>query len=139
MPASMSSGEPWTSRRKEEWEMQYSTKCSDLVKVSEGLRLKVYLDTAGNPTIAYGHKLRAGESFSNGIDVPTACVLLSQDLSTAAAAVGRLVKVPLTQGQIDALVDFVFNLGALLLANSTLLRYLNNGDYENAAFHLKLW
>src|ERR1035437_1250935 len=95
---------------------QYSTKCSDLVKVSEGLRLKVYLDTAGNPTIAYGHKLRAGESFSNGIDVPTACVLLSQDLSTAAAAVERRVKVPLTQGQFDALTDFVFNLGAGRLA-----------------------
>jgi lysozyme len=58
---------------------------------------------------------------------------------TAEAAVARLVKVPLTQGQFDALVDFVFNLGAGRLATSTLLRYLNEGKYDAAAWQLLAW
>jgi lysozyme len=51
----------------------------------------------------------------------------------AEQAVQRLVKVPLTQGQFDALVDFCFNLGAGKLATSTLLKELNCRRYEDAA------
>jgi lysozyme len=49
------------------------------------------------------------------------------------------VKVALTQGQFDALVDFVFNLGAGRLAGSTLLRMLNAGNTTGAGQHLLLW
>jgi lysozyme len=35
-----------------------------------------------------------------------------QDVQEAEHAVTRLVTVPLTQGQFDALVDWVFNLGS---------------------------
>ena len=45
----------------------------------------------------------------------------------------------LTQGQFDALVDFVFNLGAARLVGSTLLAKLNAGEYEVAAEQLPLW
>jgi len=45
----------------------------------------------------------------------------------------------LTQGQFDALVDFVFNLGSARLASSTLLRYLNAGKYDDAAWKLLAW
>ena len=57
----------------------------------------------------------------------------------AEQAVERLVKVPLTQGQFDALVDFCFNLGAGRLASSTLLKALNGGRYEAAAEQLLRW
>ena len=46
---------------------------------------------------------------------------------------------PLTQGQFDALVDFVFNLGAGRLASSTLLTYLNAGNTDAAAWQLLAW
>jgi GH24 family phage-related lysozyme (muramidase) len=36
--------------------------------------------------------------------------ILCANVSDAQEAVGRLVKVPLTQGQFDALVDFTLNL-----------------------------
>jgi lysozyme len=49
------------------------------------------------------------------------------------------VKVALTQGQFDALVDFVFNLGAGRLASSNLLSYLNAGEYDAAAWQLLAW
>lgn len=54
------------------------------------------------------------------------------DVAVAEAVVQRLVKVPLTQGQFDALVDFVFKLGGGRLASSTLLRNLNAGKYDEA-------
>ena len=78
-------------------------------------------------------------SFPRGVSEPHAATLLAGDVSVAERAIGRLVKVALTQGQFDALVDFTFNLGAGRLAKSTLLRCLNAGRYDAAAEQLLLW
>ncbi len=102
--------------------MQFSTAGMELLKRSEGFRNRVYQDVAGFPTIGYGHRLLHSDSFPNGIDEPQAANLLAGDVRDAEQAVQRLVKVPLTQGQFDALVDFCFNLGAGRLASSTLLK-----------------
>lgn len=119
--------------------MNFSTTGLELLKRSEGLRTRSYLDVNGLPTIGYGHRLAAGESFPGGIGEEQATALLTADLRTAEQAVARLVKVPLTQGQFDALVDFVFNLGQGRLAASTLLKDLNAGQYEAAATQLLRW
>jgi lysozyme len=65
--------------------------------------------------------------------------ILACDVRDAEQAVERLVKVPLTQGQFDALVDFCFNLGAGRLATSTLLKVLNGARYDDAAEQLLRW
>ncbi len=65
--------------------------------------------------------------------------MLAKDVLEAERDVARLVRVPLTQGQFDALVDFCFNLGAGRLAGSSLLRELNAGQYEAAAEQLLNW
>lgn len=119
--------------------MEISTAGLDLLKQSEGLSTHTYLDVKGLPTIGYGHRLLAGESFPSGITEEQADQMLRQDLSTAEQAVSQLVNVPLSQGQFDALVDFVFNLGQGRLASSTLLRDLNGGHYQDAANQLLLW
>jgi lysozyme len=119
--------------------MNFSTAGFSLLKRSEGLRLKVYRDAAGLPTIGYGHKLTPRESFPNGITETQAENLLAGDATEAEQAVKRLVKVPLSQGQFDALVDFTFNLGAGRLAASSLLKDLNAGRYDEAAEQLLLW
>ena len=49
------------------------------------------------------------------------------------------MKASLTQGQFDALVDFVFNLGSSRLASSTLLVDLNAGRYDAAGAELLRW
>ena len=110
-----------------------------LLKASEGFRSATYRDVAGLETIGYGHRLRPGESFPSGITQQQAEAILAADLDGAEASVLRLVKAPLSQGQFDALVDFVFNLGAGRLAASTLLKDLNAGSYEAAASQLRLW
>ncbi len=119
--------------------MQLSDAGLALIKRSEGFRAHTYKDVAGFPTIGYGHKLLAGESFPEGITEQEASTLLQTDVKTAEQAVGALVKVALTQGQFDALVDFCYNLGSARLASSTLLRDLNLGQYDAAREQLLRW
>ena len=119
--------------------MQLSAEGLDLIKKSEGFRDHVYRDVAGFPTIGYGHLITPSESFPDGIAEPQAATILACDVQAAEQAVARLVKVALTQGQFDALVDFCFNLGAGRLAGSTLLRELNAGHHDAAAQQLFVW
>jgi lysozyme len=119
--------------------MELSLAGLDLLKRSEGFRGRTYLDVNGLPTIGYGHRLLNAQSFPDGIGEPQAAEILKADVRDAEQAVARLVKVPLTQGQFDALVDFCFNLGAGRLATSTLLKVLNGGRYEAAAEQLLRW
>jgi lysozyme len=119
--------------------MRLSEEGLDLIKRSEGFRDHVYRDVAGFPTIGYGHLVKPHESFPAGIGEPQAAAILEADVEQAEQAVARLVKVALTQGQFDALVDFCFNLGAGRLAGSTLLRELNAGHHDTAAQQLLSW
>jgi lysozyme len=119
--------------------MKFSAAGMELLKRSEGFRNRVYLDVAGFATIGYGHRLQHSDSFPNGISELQAANLLACDVRNAEQAVQRLVKVSLTQGQFDALVDFTFNLGASRLSGSTLLQQLNKGRYDDAAEQLLRW
>lgn len=119
--------------------MQISAAGIELLKQSEGYRSHVYNDVAGFPTIGYGHRLQPGESFPHGLTEAQASALLRADVRDAEQAVSRLVRVPLAQGQFDALVDFCFNLGQRRLAASSLLADLNHGRYQAAAEQLLLW
>jgi lysozyme len=119
--------------------MQLSEEGLELIKKFEGFRDHVYRDVAGFPTIGYGHLVKPTESFPAGLTEPQAAAILATDVQQAEEAVARLVKVALTQGQFDALVDFCFNLGAGRLAGSTLLRELNAGHHDIAAQQLLSW
>lgn len=65
--------------------------------------------------------------------------LLLEDVAKAAAAVDRLVKVPLNAHQKAALVSFVFNIGEGAFAQSTMLRLLNQKMYREAADQFPRW
>jgi lysozyme len=119
--------------------MELSSAGMELIKKSEGFRDRVYLDVEGYPTIGYGHRLIHPETFLNGITEAQGTSILYSDVRESEHAVARLVKVPLTQSQFDALVDFVFNLGQVRLAESTLLRELNSGCFEEAGQQLLRW
>jgi len=121
--------------------MRYSDEARHvLTEASEGRVLSAYPDpgTGGTPwTIGYGHI----EGVKQG-DICTdaqADAWLISDLAFAEHAVNRLVTVPLSQHQFDALVDFTFNLGVSSLAKSTLLAKLNSGDYAGADAEFAKW
>jgi GH24 family phage-related lysozyme (muramidase) len=86
----------------------------DLICRFEGFSPIIYMCPAGYPTIGYGHLITEAnkEQFLDGVDEDEALDLLRQDVAVAERAVLRLISVPLTQGQFDALVSFTFNLGA---------------------------
>jgi lysozyme len=119
--------------------MHLSSAGLEVLKKSEGFRNHIYTDVAGFRTIGFGHRLVSPETYPSGISLQQAESILAADIAVAESAVTRLVHVPLTQGQFDALVDFVFNLGSGRLASSTLLRYLNAGRYDDAAWQLLAW
>ena len=106
----------------------------------EGLRLVAYPDpgTNGVPwTICYGHTRGVKPGMTA---TPEQCEQwLAEDLYVAEKAVQRRVKVPLTQGQYDALVSFVLNGGEGQFRTSTMLRLFNQGDYEGACNQFPLW
>ncbi len=79
------------------------------------------------------------EQFAGGITTEQAETLLRQDVQTAESAVLRLITVPLTEGQFDALISFTFNLGAGALQRSTLRRKVNRGDHTALPAEFSKW
>lgn len=94
------------------------------IKEFEGLHLRAYTDAVGVPTIGYGHTkgVRLGMTCTEAM----ADAWLRRDVELARKGVLGL-KLKLTEGQIDALTDFVFNLGLGRLQKSTLLRKIRAG------------
>jgi lysozyme len=93
----------------------------------EGLFLHNYDDGTGVQTIGYGHTDAAGPPrVHHGMTITEAEAdqILGADLASVEVNVNRVVKVPLTQNQFDALVSFDFNTGAL--DRSSLLRAVNS-------------
>lgn len=108
-----------------------------LIKKFEGLRLVAYKDGGGVWTVGYGHT----SNVLAGMQITEAQAegFLRLDIHGAEYAIRRHVEVPLSQNEYDALVSFVFNVGATQFATSTLLSLLNDLDYNDAAEQLPRW
>lgn len=115
----------------------------DLIKKYEGISLKPYLCPANIPTIGYGSTIYPDGTKVSMKDAPItkdrAEEILKFVLTTFERAVNKLVTVPITQNQFDALVSFTYNVGGVHLADSTLLKMLNNGDYAGASEQFGRW
>jgi len=117
--------------------MRTSDQGISLIKSFEGLRLQAYQDSVGVWTIGYGatRGVKAGMT----ITMDQAERMLVNDVQRFEPDLDRLVKVPLNQSQWDALMSFVYNLGAANLESSTLLKLLNQKDYASAADQFQRW
>lgn len=113
----------------------------NLIKRFEGFSSTIYICPAGYPTIGYGHVVLAHEQdqFATGITQAEATELLRKDVRIAERAVLRLISVPLTDGQFDALVSFTFNLGAGALQRSTLRLKVNRGEHQAVPAEFMKW
>jgi GH24 family phage-related lysozyme (muramidase) len=113
----------------------------DLICRFEGFSPVIYICPAGYPTIGYGHLITEAnkERFLDGVDEDEALELLRSDVGKAERAVLRLIAVPLTQGQFDALVSFTFNLGGGALQRSTLRRKVNREEHDDVPAELMKW
>jgi len=113
-----------------------------LIKRWEGLRLKAYKDVGGILTIGYGHTSAAGKpAVYEGMVITEeeADQILWNDLQIFEQAVNKNVRVPLNPNQFSALVSFVYNVGEGAFRKSTLLKKLNNGEYDAVPAELAKW
>jgi lysozyme len=117
--------------------MEPSPNCTAIVKRFEGLRLNAYVCPAGKLTIGWGHTktVKPGQVITE----EEAEDLLFDDVTEFAVGVQKLVKVPVTQSQYDAMVSLAFNIGLGAFGGSTLLRKVNSNDFAGAAEEFPRW
>lgn len=101
--------------------MKVSEKGIALIKQYEGCKLYAYRDSVGVLTIGYGHTkgVKAGQAITQ----QQADAFLREDLKSAENAINA-TGVELSQNQFDALVSWVFNLGATNFYKSTMYKYI---------------
>lgn len=107
-----------------------------LIEKSEGLRLQAYA-SGGTWRIGYGHS--TGVTKGQTITAEQATAYLRSDVRECEAALGGLVKVPVTQNGFSALVSLCFSTGAYALRKATVISRLNAGDLAGAADAFLLW
>ena len=117
--------------------MNISVEGISLIKKFEGCELEAYQDSVGVWTIGYGHTKDVKEG--DKINQDEAEHLLEEEMPEYEGYVNDMVEVSLEQCQFDALVSWVYNLGPTNLKSSTLLKVLNEGDYDEVPFQIKRW
>jgi len=109
----------------------------DWLLKKEGYSATRYLDPPGNSrglySIGYGHQVKPGEPYGAGYVMgrDEAYAVFVQDVKSHSAQIEQ-VRVPLTQGQYDALASFGFNAGPFALQSYGVLAALNDYDYDGA-------
>ena len=62
-----------------------------------------------------------------------------KDAARFEKCVNEAVTVPMTQNEFDACVSLAFNIGCAAFRKSTLVRKLNDSDYDGAALEFRRW
>lgn len=118
--------------------LHVSENCIELIKYFEGCKLKAYRDVTGVLTIGYGDTKNV-----------TANMVITQEQAEY-RLISRIeqefepgvlanLRVSVTQGELDALISFAYNLGVGALAKSTLLKYVNENKPLDAAREFPRW
>lgn len=106
-------------------------------------KFRVYKDSLGYDTIGYGHLVKAGEDFSNGITEAEANALLLKDVGNARVEVDQMnLELPYDSKWNDFMVLMVFQLGITKTNQFKKFLYaLRNKNYATAIKEVKdsLW
>ncbi len=110
----------------------------------EGIRLRVYRDSKGLPTVGVGHLVTKADGLKVGDKITQAqCdAFLEADLAKAENCINTYVTAPLKQNEFDAICSFIVNVGTGLpggFRSSQVLKFLNKGQKANAATALMNW
>ena len=115
----------------------------NLITSFEGFSAYPYQDQNGIPTIGYGSTY-----YQDGTRVTMDDPAISKDQAIAILqsyvkkferVVNQYVSAELNQNQFDALVDFVYNIGPGNFLSSTLLKLLNQEQYDQIPAQFMRW
>lgn len=114
--------------------------CAEFIAGWEGFVDHPYKPVAAERFFTWGYGHYGADVPSSGhVTRDQALVLLQADAGTAARAVDAGVRVPLNRNQWAALTSWVFNCGAGVVADSTLVDLLNQGHYDRVPSELMKW
>lgn len=107
------------------------------IQSNEGFSLKPYAD-AGGQSVYWGHRITAQDPAITGT-MAQAQEFFANDIANVESAIDNSVTVALTQDQYDALADLAYNIGTGAFQSSTLVRVLNQGNYQAASQQILAW
>mgnify|MGYP001563254952 CR=1 FL=1 len=109
-----------------------------LIKSFESLRLEAYMPTPDDvPTIGYGHTRAV--AMGDTCTEEQADAWLLEDVAWAEECVESAVAKLLHENEHAALVSLCFNIGCHAFKGSTLVRLLNEGDFDAAEAQFARW
>ncbi|MFN8349423.1 MAG: lysozyme [Spirosomataceae bacterium] len=114
-----------------------------IINLSNDTFLESYWDSNGY-AIGYGTRFGdTGQPIQKDEIVRKSYVeqLFNRDISAAESGLNASVIVTLTQGQFDALIDFIYQFGLTRFRSSTLLKVVNStpNDYTAVATEFRKW
>lgn len=113
-----------------------------LIKEYEKCKLTSYLCPAKKWTIGWGNTFyESGEPVRSGqtITQERADRLFNNILLRFQTEVRQVLKVELNENQFSALLSFTWNVGTGNLRSSTLLKLINQGDFDKASGQFERW
>lgn len=113
----------------------------DLIKKYEGFRPQSYQDSVGVWTIGYGTTRINGQLVKADMTITEdqALQLVQQEVNKLWSQIESITKVSLNDNQMNALVDFAYNLGFSALKTSTLMQLVNESKFDEAANQFPRW
>ena len=109
--------------------MKVSQQAYNLIREFEGLRLQAYQCPSGIWTIGYGHTTNVAPN--TVISQLQANLLLHEDVAQCERTLNRY-NLALTQNMYDALISFIFNVGAGNFHRSALLSKIKANPYDSS-------
>ena len=108
------------------------------IVMNEGYNSTAYIPVKGDsPTIGFG--TTKGVKLGDKTTPQNALKRALTDINQFEGALKQCVKVPLTQGEYDAYISLSYNIGSFAFCNSTLVKRLNAGRYEDACIEILQW
>jgi lysozyme len=108
------------------------------IALHEGYRENAYIPLAGDsPTIGFG--TTSGVKLGDRTSPEKALQVALRDIQKFEGALKQCVKVPLTQGEYDVYISLSYNIGSGNFCRSTLVKKLNQQDYQGACKEILRW
>lgn len=111
-----------------------------MISQFEGCSLKAYPDPAGIWTIGYGSRYINGVPITKNqvITKDEALSLLESDVTVFYNQINNLLP-SLSENQLIAILDFVYNIGFYAFKNSTMCKLIQQGKMADAAEQFDSW